>query len=261
MLRDFFCLDGQSCQSPSQALSEHGQLLQAILHFHVERRLHEWTPIAGLESQHNERRAYEDQFLCFFGQRCDHQRMLVIQITAFTLASDSALTIARLCAFQFLRSSHMCLACQAWRKLLSFGVKLVSEFSVLHLAVWIPCASWIRHSNASLWGGRGRQTTPCMLTLLRQSLRTAIEMNSGMSFFHKPKSGSEKPKPVKDSMRRSWRAEGCHLKGGLASSWNRTREWDFDSISSLAGQCNFTQGSLLLLNFTKTAGTQPIWEK
>ena len=46
------------------------------------------------ESQHTERRVYEHQFLCF-GGRYDHQRTLVIPITAITLASDSRITITR----------------------------------------------------------------------------------------------------------------------------------------------------------------------
>ena len=38
------------------------QLSQAILQFHAERTLNEWTPIARFEShcQHNERRVCED---------------------------------------------------------------------------------------------------------------------------------------------------------------------------------------------------------
>ena len=40
--------------------SERGQLSQAIPQFHVERMLHEWTPIARFEPPHNERRVYED---------------------------------------------------------------------------------------------------------------------------------------------------------------------------------------------------------
>ena len=37
----------------SLAFSERGQLSQTIPQFHVERMLHEWTPIARFESQHN----------------------------------------------------------------------------------------------------------------------------------------------------------------------------------------------------------------
>ena len=78
----------------SLAFSERNQLSQAIPQFHVERTLNEWTPIARFEAQHNESRACEDQFLCF-GGRYDRQRTLAIRIAAITLASGSAITIAR----------------------------------------------------------------------------------------------------------------------------------------------------------------------
>ena len=61
---------------------------------HVERILHQRTPIARFESQCNERRVYEDQILCF-RKRHDRQRTLVIRVAAITLASDSAITLAR----------------------------------------------------------------------------------------------------------------------------------------------------------------------
>ena len=38
---------------------------RSIPQFHVERTLHQWTPIARFESQRNERKAYEDQIVCF----------------------------------------------------------------------------------------------------------------------------------------------------------------------------------------------------
>ena len=78
----------------SLVFSERGQLSQAIPQVHVERMLHESTPIARFESQHNKRGVYEDNFLCF-GGGYDRQRTLVIPIAALTLASDSAITIAR----------------------------------------------------------------------------------------------------------------------------------------------------------------------
>ena len=59
---------GTIANRQSLAFSERGQLSQAIPQLHVERVLNEWTPIAWLESQHNERRAYEDQFLCIWGR-------------------------------------------------------------------------------------------------------------------------------------------------------------------------------------------------
>ena len=59
-----------------------------------QRILHTWTPIARFESQRNERRAYEDQILSF-GWRYELQRTLAVRIAAITLASDSAITIAR----------------------------------------------------------------------------------------------------------------------------------------------------------------------
>ena len=58
---------GKIANRQSLAFSERDQLSQAIPQFHVERMLNEWTPIARFESQHNERRAYEDSFLCFGG--------------------------------------------------------------------------------------------------------------------------------------------------------------------------------------------------
>ena len=58
---------GKIANCESLALSERGQLSQAIPQFHMERILHEWTPMPRFESQHNERRVYEEQFLCFGG--------------------------------------------------------------------------------------------------------------------------------------------------------------------------------------------------
>ena len=79
----------------SLAFNERSQLSQAIPKFHVERILHQRTPIARFESQSNERRVYEDPILCFFGRGYDRQRTLAIRIAAITLASDSAITLAR----------------------------------------------------------------------------------------------------------------------------------------------------------------------
>ena len=55
---------GQIANGQSLVFSERGQLSQAIRQFHVERILHQRTPIARFESQHNERRVYEDRTLC-----------------------------------------------------------------------------------------------------------------------------------------------------------------------------------------------------
>ena len=93
---------GQIANRQSLVFSERGQLSHAIPQFHVERTLHQLTPIARFESQRNERRAYEDQILCF-GGRYELQRTLAIRIAAITLASDSAITIARF------RPSKMCI--------------------------------------------------------------------------------------------------------------------------------------------------------
>ena len=87
---------GQIANRQSLVCSERGQLSQAIPQLHVERILHERTPIARFEPQRNELRAYEDQFQCFAGSY-DRQRTLVIRIVAITLASDSAITITRNC--------------------------------------------------------------------------------------------------------------------------------------------------------------------
>ena len=55
--------------------------------------------IAQFESQRDERRAYDDQCLCFFfgggGVRYERQRTLAIRIAAITLASDSSIIIER----------------------------------------------------------------------------------------------------------------------------------------------------------------------
>ena len=56
---------GKIANRQSLVISERGQLSQAIPQFHVERMLHQLTPIARFESRHNERRVYEDKFLCF----------------------------------------------------------------------------------------------------------------------------------------------------------------------------------------------------
>ena len=48
--------------------------------------------------------SYEDQCLCF-GGRYDRQRTLVIPITAIALASDSLITIARLCPWAIQESN------------------------------------------------------------------------------------------------------------------------------------------------------------
>ena len=58
---------GQIANRQSLAFSERNQLSQAIPQFHVERMLHEWTPIARFESQCNERRVYEDKNSMFLG--------------------------------------------------------------------------------------------------------------------------------------------------------------------------------------------------
>ena len=85
------CLDGPNRQS--LVFSERGQLSQAIPQFHLERILHQWTPITRFESQRNECRACEDQILSFGGDEL--QRTLAIRIAAITLGSDFAVTIAR----------------------------------------------------------------------------------------------------------------------------------------------------------------------
>ena len=85
---------GKIANRQSLAFSERNQLSQAIPQLHVERILHQWTPIARFESQRNERRAYEDQILCF-GGRYELQRTLALRIATISLASDSAITIAR----------------------------------------------------------------------------------------------------------------------------------------------------------------------
>ena len=56
---------GRIANCQSLAFSKRNQLSRAIPHFHVERTLLVRTPIAPLALQHNEGRAYEDQFLCF----------------------------------------------------------------------------------------------------------------------------------------------------------------------------------------------------
>ena len=85
---------GKIANRQSLAFSERNQLSQAILQSHVERMLNEETPIARFESQHHERRVCEDWPL-WFGGRYDRQRTLATRIAAITLASDSAIAIAR----------------------------------------------------------------------------------------------------------------------------------------------------------------------
>ena len=93
----FSVVPGQNLQSPI----ERGQLSQATLQFHKvlvtrKRMLHEQTPVARCESQHNDCRAYEHQALRLeLEGRYDHQRAVVIRIKAITLASDSGQTIAQ----------------------------------------------------------------------------------------------------------------------------------------------------------------------
>ena len=59
---------GRIANRQSLAFSERSQLSQAIPQFHVERILHQRTPIVRFESQCNERRVYEDQILRFQGE-------------------------------------------------------------------------------------------------------------------------------------------------------------------------------------------------
>ena len=63
-------------------------------------------PIARFESQRNERSAYEDQILRF-GGRYELQRTLAIRIATTTLASNSALTIARVRPSKAVAQSQM----------------------------------------------------------------------------------------------------------------------------------------------------------
>ena len=51
---------GQIANRQSLVFSERGQLSQAVPQFHVERMLHERTPIVRFESRHNERGVCED---------------------------------------------------------------------------------------------------------------------------------------------------------------------------------------------------------
>ena len=86
---------GQIGNRQSLVFSERSQLSQAIPQVHVERVLHQRTPIARFESQRNERRGSTRTKFCVLGGRYDRQRMLAIRIAAITLASDSAITLAR----------------------------------------------------------------------------------------------------------------------------------------------------------------------
>ena len=61
-------MTGKIANRQSLAFSERSQLSQAIPQFHVERILHQRTPIAQFESQRNERRVYDDLILCFLGE-------------------------------------------------------------------------------------------------------------------------------------------------------------------------------------------------
>ena len=76
----------------SLVVSERGQLAQAILHFHVERILHQRTAIAQSELQCNECRVYEGHILYFFLGG----GTLVLRIAAMTLAGNSAILQTRI---------------------------------------------------------------------------------------------------------------------------------------------------------------------
>ena len=86
-------LDGPNRQS--LVFSERGQLSQAIQQVHMERILHQRTPIARFESQRTANAGSTRRKFCVFRGRYDRQRMLVIRIAAIILASDSAITLAR----------------------------------------------------------------------------------------------------------------------------------------------------------------------
>ena len=88
------CLDGQNRQSPIASVQRSRSTLASHSAIHVEGMLNERTPIARFESRRNERKVWEDSFLCF-RDRYDRQRTLAIRIATITLASDSATTIAR----------------------------------------------------------------------------------------------------------------------------------------------------------------------
>ena len=84
---------GQIANRQSLVFSEPGQLWQAIPQVHAERILHKRTPIARFESQRNAG-STRTKF-CGLRGRHDSQRTLVIRIAGITLASDSAITLAR----------------------------------------------------------------------------------------------------------------------------------------------------------------------
>ena len=88
-------LDGQNRQSPIASVQRTRSTLAS--HSAVPHGKNTTSTNANRAiriATHNERRVYEDQILCF-GGRYDRQRTLVIRIAAITLASDSAITIAR----------------------------------------------------------------------------------------------------------------------------------------------------------------------
>ena len=89
--RTLMSLDGQNCQSPIASVQRTRSTLAS--HSAVPRGTN--VKRARSESQHSERRVYEDSFLCF-GGRYDRQRTLAIRTAAITFASDSVITIARL---------------------------------------------------------------------------------------------------------------------------------------------------------------------
>ena len=65
---------GRIANCQSLVFSERCQFSQAIPQFHVERILHQRTPIAQFESQRNERRVYKDQFLFLGGDMTANER-------------------------------------------------------------------------------------------------------------------------------------------------------------------------------------------
>ena len=79
----------------SLVFSKRGQLLQVIPQLHMDRMLHERTPLVRLESRWTALRVYDDRFLHVFWGRHDRHRTPVIRITAITLTNASSITIAR----------------------------------------------------------------------------------------------------------------------------------------------------------------------
>ena len=74
------------------------QLCLPVAEFHAERMLHQWTPKSTMQISAQQTQGLRGLVSVSWDswRRCDRQRTLVIRIAVITLASNSAITVARL---------------------------------------------------------------------------------------------------------------------------------------------------------------------